>query len=74
MSVVVSCHDPTPQVLEGARFCLAKELALKPDVHAFVREKLLARASVTVRPTSRGRKEIDDWSIYAPFRYVPVRA
>ena len=41
-----------------------------------MRSEYSVRARVTIRPTHKGRTELDDWHPYARFRYVsgkPVR-
>ncbi|XP_065055471.1 transcription elongation factor SPT6-like isoform X1 [Rhopilema esculentum] len=63
-------------VLEGARHMLAVQIARTPLVRQSVRQAFFDRAKVSLIPTKKGKKEIDDFHQYAAFKYIkhkPVR-
>nr|CAB3266713.1 transcription elongation factor SPT6 [Phallusia mammillata] len=47
-------------VLEGARYMVAMQLAREPLVRQCVRQTFTERAKLTVQPTKKGKKEIDE--------------
>jgi len=46
--------------LEGARYMVAMQLSREPLVRQCVRQAFMERAKLTVRPTKKGKKEIDE--------------
>lgn len=57
-------------VLEVAQTSVASQLARDPQVYALLKEKFLQRATLTVRPTPRGKKDIEDWHPFARYKYI----
>lgn len=52
---------PTPEdALKGAKYMVALQLAREPEVRKAIRSEYFDRAMICVRPTLRGRKEIDE--------------
>lgn len=52
---------PTPeQVLKGAVYMVAMQLSREPLVRRVLRQKYRNQANISVRPTKKGRKEIDE--------------
>lgn len=47
-------------VLEASKFMVATELASEPLVRQSVRQKLFENAMISVTPTKKGKKEIDE--------------
>jgi transcription elongation factor SPT6 len=47
-------------VLNAANYMIANQLASEPAVRKAAREKMYERATVTIRPTKKGFKEIDE--------------
>lgn len=43
-----------PKALEAAKYCMAMQIARDPIVYLQVRDTLLARATITIRPTKKG--------------------
>jgi transcription elongation factor SPT6 len=58
------------QVLESARFMVATQLARDPNVKAYVRDLYMKRATICVRPTQKGFKEIDENHVCYAFKYL----
>lgn len=57
------------KVLDAAIQCLAMEIAADPNVRDFVREEYMRRATLTIRPTEKG-KRVDAWEPVARYRYI----
>jgi transcription elongation factor SPT6 len=57
-------------VLAVAQACAASQLAKDPAVYSTLKDLFLARATITVRPTTRGRKDIDDWHPFARYKFI----
>ncbi|XP_071442779.1 transcription elongation factor SPT6 isoform X2 [Hetaerina americana] len=63
-------------VLRAAKFMVATQLSREPLVRRCVRETFFERAKITVRPTKKGMKEIDENHPCYSMKYVknkPVR-
>ncbi|KAG8224517.1 hypothetical protein J437_LFUL004208 [Ladona fulva] len=63
-------------VLRAAKFMVATQLSREPLVRKCVRETYFERAKITVRPTKKGMKEIDESHPCYSMKYVknkPVR-
>jgi transcription elongation factor SPT6 len=57
----VTAQFPEPEdVINATNFMVANQLAMEPGVRKAVREKLFQSATVNVRPTKKGFKEIDE--------------
>nr|XP_027201261.1 transcription elongation factor SPT6-like [Dermatophagoides pteronyssinus] len=54
------CFDTPDKVLQAATFMVGKQLSCDPLVRKTVRQMFYERATVTVRPTKKGKKEIDE--------------
>ncbi|XP_018496136.1 LOW QUALITY PROTEIN: transcription elongation factor SPT6-like, partial [Galendromus occidentalis] len=65
------------EVLNGARYMVACEIARDPTVRRCVRETFFERAKLCVAPTKKGSKEIDESHACYTFKYLknkPVRS
>ena len=65
------------EVLKGARYMVACEIARDPTVRRCVRETFFERAKLCVAPTKKGLKEIDESHPCYTFKYLknkPVRS
>lgn len=51
---------------------MAAQLGRDPGVYSLLKDKFLRRATITVRPTARGKKDIDDWHPFARYRLVDL--
>lgn len=63
-------------VLEAARFVVARQLARDPSLRKSVRETFYERAKISVVPTKKGQKEIDETHCCYNMKYLknkPVR-
>lgn len=64
------------EVLDAARFVVARQIAREPLLRKSVRELYYERAKITVRPTKKGMKEIDEFHSCYTIKYLkskPVR-
>lgn len=64
------------EVLKAAKFMVATQLAREPLVRKCVREMYMERAKISVRPTKKGIKEIDEAHAIYAMKYLkdkPVR-
>ncbi|KAH9493338.1 Transcription elongation factor SPT6 [Dermatophagoides farinae] len=52
--------DTADKVLQAATFMVGKQLSCDPLVRKTVRQMFYERATITVRPTKKGKKEIDE--------------
>ncbi|EDO33602.1 predicted protein [Nematostella vectensis] len=71
-----SMFATTDQVLEGTRHMVAMQIARDPLVRQCVRETYYKRATLSVSPTKKGKKEIDESHPCYTFKYLkqkPVR-
>uniref|UniRef100_A0A914VLR4 Suppressor of Ty 6 homolog n=1 Tax=Plectus sambesii TaxID=2011161 RepID=A0A914VLR4_9BILA len=57
---ICRAFDSVEGVLEGVKYMVAKQLSREPMVRRVVREMYRTRAVVCVRPTKKGRAEIDE--------------
>lgn len=48
------------EILDAAKFIVARQLARDPSLRKSVREIFFERAKISVRPTKKGQKEIDE--------------
>lgn len=68
--------ESTEEVLKAAQLMVAIQLAREPLVRKCVREMYMERAKITVRPTKKGIKEIDENHMVYGMKYLknkPVR-
>ncbi|XP_031559934.1 transcription elongation factor SPT6-like [Actinia tenebrosa] len=75
-SYLTSTFSTTDQVMEGARHVVAMQIAKDPLVRQCVRETFYERAKLTVSPTKKGKKEIDESHPCFSIKYLknkPVR-
>ena len=57
----VSGQFPEPEdVIKATNFMVANQMAMEPAVRKAVRERIFTNATVNVRPTRKGFKEIDE--------------
>ncbi len=62
---------PTPEdVLEGAKYMVAKQLSREPQVRHVLREQFKRKAMLSVKATKKGRKEIDENHIIYTEKYL----
>ena len=67
----VSHVFPDPEsVLRAARMMLAEEIATEPKLRKFLRNFVRERTLITVRPTEKGRREIDEFHKYTHVKYL----
>lgn len=73
----ITTHFTTvEEVLEAARFVVARQIAREPVLRKSVREIYYERAKISVRPTKKGMKEIDEFHSCYKIKYLkskPVR-
>lgn len=73
----ITTHFTTAEeVLDAARFVVARQIAREPLLRKSVREIFYERAKVSVRPTKKGLKEIDEFHSCYTIKYLknkPVR-
>ena len=63
--------DTPAKVIEEARMCLATEISHDPMVREAVRKLYLERATISVRPTAKGKGTLlEDWNPVARYRYL----
>jgi len=55
----------TDAVLSAARYVLARDVAMHPEVRRVVREVYFKHCEISTAPTARGKREIDAFHIYA---------
>ncbi len=60
----------TDQVLSAARFMVATQIARDPNVKSYVRDVFYKRACISVKPTPKGVKEIDENHQCYAFKYL----
>lgn len=64
------------EVLHAAKFVVARQISKEPLLRKCVREIYYERAKITVRPTKKGSKEIDENHSCYPLKYLkekPIR-
>uniref|UniRef100_A0A1I8JEX7 Transcription elongation factor spt6 n=1 Tax=Macrostomum lignano TaxID=282301 RepID=A0A1I8JEX7_9PLAT len=67
----VSERFPTPEdALDGARLVVATQIAADPTVRQIVRRRFFSSAKLTVRPTKKGQREIDESHHLYPYKYL----
>lgn len=73
----ISSHFSTiNDVMDAAKFVVARQIAREPMLRKSVREIFFERAKISVRPTKKGIKEIDEFHPCATIKYLrdkPVR-
>ncbi|KJE95186.1 hypothetical protein CAOG_08908 [Capsaspora owczarzaki ATCC 30864] len=57
-------------VLSAVRMATAQEIACDPVIRTVVRQHMTERGYLSVRPTPRGARELDESHQYAPFKYI----
>ncbi|CAL8280696.1 unnamed protein product [Arctogadus glacialis] len=61
----------TPEaVLEGTRYMVAMQLAREPLVRHVLRQTFQERAKVNIKPTKKGKKEVDEAHFGYSFKYL----
>ena len=71
-SFVTAMFRTPRHVVLAARALLSTEISTDPMVRRWLRERLRKIASVTVRPTVKGRKEIDRFHEYSVRLFGPI--
>jgi transcription elongation factor SPT6 len=70
----VSAKFSTPEeVLEAAKFMVARQLAREPLLRKSIREIFYERAKIGVQPTKRGTKEIDENHPCYGMKYIKMK-
>lgn len=73
----ITTHFTTvEEVLEASKFVVARQIAREPLLRKSVREIFYERAKISVRPTKKGIKEIDEFHACFKIKYLkdkPVR-
>ncbi|XP_067032168.1 transcription elongation factor SPT6-like [Acropora muricata] len=75
-SYLSSTFSTVIEVLEAAQHMVAMQIARDPLVRQCVRQTFYERAKLKIKPTKKGKKEIDESHACSPFKYVknkPVR-
>lgn len=65
-----STFSTVDQVLEAARHMVAMQIARDPLVRQCVRQTFYERAKLKIRPTKKGKKEIDESHLCSTFKYI----
>ncbi|XP_020627478.1 transcription elongation factor SPT6-like [Orbicella faveolata] len=65
-----STFSTVDQVLEAARHMVAMQIARDPLVRQCVRQTFYERAKLKIKPTKRGKKEIDESHSCSTFKYI----
>uniref|UniRef100_A0A667WNT6 Transcription elongation factor SPT6 n=1 Tax=Myripristis murdjan TaxID=586833 RepID=A0A667WNT6_9TELE len=61
----------TPEaVLEGTRYMVAMQIAREPLVRHVLRQTFQERAKVNIKPTKKGKKEVDEAHFAYSFKYL----
>uniref|UniRef100_A0A665WPU1 Uncharacterized protein n=1 Tax=Echeneis naucrates TaxID=173247 RepID=A0A665WPU1_ECHNA len=61
----------TPEaVLEGTRYMVAMQIAREPLVRHVLRQTFQERAKINIKPTKKGKKEIDEAHFAYSFKYL----
>uniref|UniRef100_A0A3Q4B8K3 Transcription elongation factor SPT6 n=1 Tax=Mola mola TaxID=94237 RepID=A0A3Q4B8K3_MOLML len=67
----VCSQFPTPEaVLEGTRYMVAMQIAREPLVRHVLRQTFQERAKINMKPTKKGRKEVDEAHFAYSFKYL----
>ncbi|KAF0038603.1 hypothetical protein F2P81_009087 [Scophthalmus maximus] len=65
----------TPEtVLEGTRYMVAMQIAREPLVRHVLRQTFQERAKINIKPTKKGKKEIDEAHFAYSFKYLKNKA
>uniref|UniRef100_A0A3P8TS79 Transcription elongation factor SPT6 n=1 Tax=Amphiprion percula TaxID=161767 RepID=A0A3P8TS79_AMPPE len=65
------CQFSTPEaVLEGTRYMVAMQIAREPLVRHVLRQTFQERAKINIKPTKKGKKEIDEAHFAYSFKYL----
>ncbi|KAH7639804.1 transcription elongation factor spt6-like protein [Dermatophagoides farinae] len=67
---VSKCFNTAENVLHAATFMVGKQLSCDPLVRKTVRQMFYERATVTVKPTKKGQKEIDESHACYTMKYL----
>ncbi|CAH3024911.1 unnamed protein product [Porites evermanni] len=65
-----STFSTVNQVLEAARHMVAMQIARDPLVRQCVRQTFYERAKLKIKPTKKGKKEIDESHSCSTFKYI----
>uniref|UniRef100_A0A5S6QJ45 Suppressor of Ty 6 homolog n=1 Tax=Trichuris muris TaxID=70415 RepID=A0A5S6QJ45_TRIMR len=57
-------------VTKAAKYMVALQLSREPLIRQTVRSEYISRATISVHPTSLGRKEIDEGHVMYPYKYI----
>ncbi|NP_660094.1 transcription elongation factor SPT6 [Danio rerio] len=61
----------TPEaVLEGARYMVAMQIAREPLVRHVLRQTFQERAKINIKPTKKGKKDVDEAHFAYSFKYL----
>ncbi|XP_041097249.1 transcription elongation factor SPT6 isoform X2 [Polyodon spathula] len=67
---VCSQFSSPEAVLEGARYMVAMQIAREPLVRHVLRQTFQERAKINIKPTKKGKKEVDEAHYAYSFKYL----
>ncbi|XP_051536488.1 transcription elongation factor SPT6 isoform X2 [Myxocyprinus asiaticus] len=67
---VCSQFNSPEAVLEGARYMVAMQIAREPLVRHVLRQTFQERAKINIKPTKKGKKDIDEAHYAYSFKYL----
>ncbi|KAM3875493.1 transcription elongation factor SPT6-like [Diretmus argenteus] len=71
---ICSQFSTAEAVLEGTRYMVAMQLAREPLVRHVLRQTFQERAKINVKPTKKGKKDIDEAHYGYSFKYLKNKA
>ncbi|KAK1883319.1 Transcription elongation factor SPT6 [Dissostichus eleginoides] len=71
---VCSQFSSPEAVLEGTRYMVAMQIAREPLVRHVLRQTFQERAKINIKPTKKGKKEIDEAHFAYSFKYLKNKA
>ncbi|XP_029303416.1 transcription elongation factor SPT6 isoform X3 [Cottoperca gobio] len=71
---VCSQFSTSEAVLEGTRYMVAMQLAREPLVRHVLRQTFQERAKINIKPTKKGKKEVDEAHFAYSFKYLKNKA
>uniref|UniRef100_A0A8C2ZF95 SPT6 homolog, histone chaperone and transcription elongation factor n=1 Tax=Cyclopterus lumpus TaxID=8103 RepID=A0A8C2ZF95_CYCLU len=71
---VCSQFSAPEAVLEGTRYMVAMQIAREPLVRHVLRQTFQERAKINIKPTKKGKKEVDEAHFAYSFKYLKNKA
>uniref|UniRef100_G3QB56 SPT6 homolog, histone chaperone and transcription elongation factor n=1 Tax=Gasterosteus aculeatus aculeatus TaxID=481459 RepID=G3QB56_GASAC len=71
---VCSQFSTSEAVLEGTRYMVAMQIAREPLVRHVLRQTFQERAKINIKPTKKGKKEVDEAHFAYSFKYLKNKA